>query len=95
MSLRNDVQLEENLTAGKDHPEHNVEYVLTIEGLRQALAKLNEDQRDVIVLRFVAGMPIAEVAQALNKSEDAIKGLQRRALMALRELLADWEVSYA
>jgi DNA-directed RNA polymerase specialized sigma24 family protein len=48
----------------------------------------------VIVLRFVAAMPVTEVAQALHKSEDAVKGLQRRALIALRDLLNDWEVVY-
>ena len=39
-------------------------------------------------------MPIAQVAQTLHKSEDSIKGLQRRGLSALREILSDWEVSY-
>ena len=95
MSVRNDVQLEENLISVNDDPHTTIERVLTIEGLRQALAKLNEEQRDVILLRFVSGMPISEVAHTLNKSEDAIKGLQRRALSALREILVDWEVSYA
>jgi RNA polymerase sigma-70 factor (ECF subfamily) len=68
---------------------------LTSEGLRKALLKLNDEQRDVIILRFVAGMPIAEVAQSLNKSEDAVKGLQRRALISLRGILAGWEASDA
>jgi DNA-directed RNA polymerase specialized sigma24 family protein len=39
-------------------------------------------------------MPIAEAAETLSKSENAIKGLQRRALIALRQILNDWEVSY-
>jgi RNA polymerase sigma-70 factor (ECF subfamily) len=55
---------------------------------------LTEDQRDVLVMRFVANMPIAQVAQTLHKSEDAVKGLQRRGLLALREILVEWEVSY-
>ena len=37
---------------------------------------------------------ISEVAQALGKSEDAVKGLQRRGLIALRDTLADWKVDY-
>lgn len=72
----------------------NVERSLNSVMLQQALNRLNDDQRDVIVMRFVAGMPIAEVAQALQKSEDAIKGLQRRGLTALRDVLSDWEVNY-
>jgi DNA-directed RNA polymerase specialized sigma24 family protein len=39
-------------------------------------------------------MPIREVAQTLHKTEDSIKGLQRRALLDLREILTEWEVSY-
>ena len=63
--------------------------------LRQALEKLSIDQRDVIILRFVSGMPIAQVAQALDKTEDAVKGLQRRALTSLRDVLTEWEINYA
>jgi RNA polymerase sigma-70 factor (ECF subfamily) len=88
------VQLEENMTENNDLPDGIAERSLTSESLRQALTVLSEDQRDVIVLRFVAGMPIAEVAQAMNKSEDSIKGLQRRGLASLRGILTDWEVSY-
>ena len=91
---QNYVPLEENLTMPHEDLDTTVDRRLTNEGLRQALTKLTDDQRDVVVLRFVAGMPITEVAQALNKSEDAIKGLQYRALIALRGILAEWEISY-
>ena len=83
------------MISGKEDLDTTVERNLTNQGLNKAMTKLTEDQRDVIVLRFVAGMPITEVAGALNKSEDSIKGLQRRALISLREILNDWEVSYA
>ncbi len=55
--------------------------------LFQADERLNEDQRDVILLRFVKEMTIALVALTLNKTEDAVKGLKLRALMALKEFL--------
>lgn len=67
---------------------------MTEETLLQGLQKINEDQRSVIILRFIGGLPIAQVAGTLNKSEDAVKGLQRRGLLALREVLDRWEVSY-
>jgi RNA polymerase sigma-70 factor, ECF subfamily len=87
--------LEENLVTGEAQSTSSVERTLNAITLRQALTQINEDQRDVIVLRFVAGMPISEVAQALRKSENAIKALQRRGLDALRKILTDWEVNYA
>ena len=94
MSVRKDVQLEENLSGGGDEPLELIAEELTSEKLYRALVKLPETQRDVIVMRFVVGMPIGEVAQTLHKSKDSIKGLQRRALQALRDILVEWEVTY-
>ncbi len=56
--------------------------------LIKALNLLTEDQRDVIVLRFVQGMSGREVAQTLDKREDAVRALQFRALATLRRILA-------
>jgi RNA polymerase sigma-70 factor, ECF subfamily len=94
MLVRNPVRLEEDLIAGNDDPAVATEHGLTSQSLRKALSRLTDEQRDVIVMRFVSAMPIAEVAQALHKSEAAIKGLQRRALVALRQTLEEWEVVY-
>ena len=71
----------------QEHPEDCAEQALTSEMLQKALAQLGDDQRDVILLRFVEGMPLSEVASALHRSEDAVKGLQRRALLGLRDLI--------
>ena len=96
MNGRSEVQLEENMA---EHPIHSqprpVEGSLNSVTLQQALEMLSSEQRDVVVMRFVTGMSIAEVAHTLNKSEDAIKGLQRRALSNLRGVLSDWEIHYA
>jgi RNA polymerase sigma-70 factor (ECF subfamily) len=96
MSVRNHVQLEENIMEDAQLPQSRpVEHSLNNMTLQKALDRLSVDQRDVIVMRFITGMPISEVAQALHKSEDAVKGLQRRALATLRDVLADWEIDYA
>ena len=96
MSYRNHLQLEDQQIVMQDSSSQpSSDAGLNSLALRQALERLNEEQRDVIIMRFVTGMPIAEVAQALNKSEDAVKGLQRRGLAALRDVLSDWEVQYA
>jgi RNA polymerase sigma-70 factor (ECF subfamily) len=91
---RQHLPLDDELVARDERVENSVERELISENLAEALAQLNETQRDVIVMRFVVGMRIAQVAQTLHKSEDAIKGLQRRGLMALRDILSDWEVHY-
>jgi RNA polymerase sigma-70 factor (ECF subfamily) len=95
-NVRNHVQLEENIMEDPQAaPGRPVERTLNSVTLHNALDLLSDEQRDVIVMRFITGLPISEVAETLNKSEDAVKGLQRRALANLRDVLSDWEINYA
>jgi RNA polymerase sigma-70 factor (ECF subfamily) len=48
------------------------------------LHSLVPDQRDVLMLRIVARLTVAETAEAVGKSQGAVKALQRRGLSALR-----------
>lgn len=48
-----------------------------------ALGRLTPDQRDVIVLRFVADLPLRAVADITGRRTGAVKMLQARALEAL------------
>jgi len=48
--------------------------------------RLPSAQRNVIVMRFAEDMSIADVAERLGRSPDAVKQLQRRALAGLRQL---------
>lgn len=63
------------------------------EALRRSLKTLTDEQQQVLLLRFVAGMSIAEVAQQVQRSEGAVKQLQFRALRALGCLLSAAGVS--
>ncbi|HEX2904812.1 MAG TPA: RNA polymerase sigma factor [Jatrophihabitans sp.] len=62
-------------------------------GLAAVLARLPDDQAEVIVLRIVAGLSVAQVAEAMKRSEGAVKQLQRRGLLRLRELLGAGQVT--
>lgn len=57
------------------------------EQLAQALNQLTEEQRQVIILRFLQGESITAVAESLGKTETGIKALQRRAIKALGRIL--------
>lgn len=83
----NSQDLSDDLQAPEPLPEAAFEESLTYAELQQGLSKLNDEQSDVVIFRFILGLPISQVAHVLGKSEDAIKGLQRRSLMALREIL--------
>jgi len=52
--------------------------------LFRLVKKLPDDQRRVIIERFVEQKSIREIAQALTRSEGAVKQLQYRALESLR-----------
>jgi len=58
-----------------------------IEAIRSALSTLTDDQRDAISLRFFAGLSAREAAEAMGKQEGTIRGLQFRAIAALRRQL--------
>lgn len=49
---------------------------------------LSDIQRDVILLRFVADLSVAQTAEILGKREGAIKAIQHRAVQRLRKKIA-------
>lgn len=53
------------------------------QALREAIAGLTADQQQVVILRFIEGYKIEEVAVILGKQPNAIKALQHRALRSL------------
>jgi RNA polymerase sigma factor (sigma-70 family) len=55
--------------------------------MTRLLDQLTPDQREVILLRIVADLSVADTAKVLGKQPGAIKTLQRRALASLRRLL--------
>ena len=57
--------------------------------LFQLVNRLPEDQRRVVVMRFVEEKSIKEIAQVLGRSEGAVKQLQFRALEKLRASVED------
>ena len=55
--------------------------------LAHALARLPDDQRRVVELHHLKGLPIAETAQRVGRTRAAVVGLLFRGLKKLRELL--------
>ena len=52
-----------------------------------AMSHLKSEYRDVILLRFLHGLSVAETSAVMDKSEGAIKVTQTRALQSLRRAL--------
>lgn len=57
--------------------------------LARALAELPEDQRQVVELHHLKGLPVAEVAQAVGRTKPAVMGLLFRGLKKLRGRLRE------
>lgn len=74
---------------GTDDVEFEALDKVTTRGLAAALNQLSQDQRDILFLRILSGLSIAEVAAATGKSPGAVKSLQARAIAALRRDLPD------
>jgi RNA polymerase sigma-70 factor (ECF subfamily) len=68
-------------------PESEVLDGITNSSLLDAVKKLNSEQQECVVLRFLQGMSVIETAQAMGKTEGAIKALQYRAVRTLGRML--------
>ncbi len=92
--VRNHAAWDEAAVVQDELAEAAAERRLTADLLVRALQTLTAEQREVVTLRLVVRMPIAQVCQVTGKSESAVKALQRRGLQALRKTLTSWEVGY-
>jgi RNA polymerase sigma-70 factor, ECF subfamily len=61
--------------------------------IREALERLPDEQREVLVLRHIAGLSPGEIADRLGKSEASIHGLHHRGRGALRTALRELEAA--
>jgi RNA polymerase sigma-70 factor (ECF subfamily) len=84
-----DTELPEELLDrhGHNDPAENAERQLALEDLRKAVELLPEAQREVIILRFAAGLSIADTARALGKQENNVKVLQHKGMQRLQALM--------
>lgn len=73
--------------------EDEVVGLIATDRVRELLAALPDDQRDVLLLRIVSDLSVEQVAQAINRSPGAVKQLQRRGLLALRAQAAEGRVT--
>jgi RNA polymerase sigma-70 factor (ECF subfamily) len=68
-------------------PDTIAENNLTLDRVQEAMATLDQTQREVVELRFLAGYSLQEVAETLDYSVAAVKSYQHRGLKALRAAL--------
>jgi len=59
------------------------------ESLSQAIQRLSDEHKALIMLRFGQGLQIGQIAAILNIAEGTVKSRLHRALARLREILGD------
>lgn len=84
-STRSPEELREEVPTHASTDEHD----LVDPALIDALDLLTDEQREVVVLRFVADLSIQEVARLTDRSRGSVKMLQARGLELLSEALQD------
>jgi RNA polymerase sigma-70 factor (ECF subfamily) len=60
---------------------------LEIEDIKKLFDNLTEEQKEVMILKFIEGYSTEEVSKIMKKKINAVKALQFRASLALREVL--------
>jgi len=79
--------LSDGLALDSQSPDDMVENRLALNEIMDAALKLPEAQRQVITLRFAAGLSVAETARAMNKGEGNVKVIQHKAIAKLRDAI--------
>jgi len=88
-SRRDHSELDEGFVDSKrgGNPEESLEQATDERSVREAVLRLRDEQRQVIMLRFVEELDYREVAAMIGKSVPAVRVIQHRALGNLRKLM--------
>ncbi len=55
--------------------------------VKEAIQQLNDDQQNIIILRYIEDLGPDEIAEIINKSEGAVRLMQHRAIQNLKKIL--------
>lgn len=81
--------METEATADVSYSKQEAEVRLKRRELLEAIARLPQNQKQVIILKFIEGLDNQEIGQVMNKNQGAIRVLQMRALATLRHRLGE------
>ena len=84
-----DITIEANpeFVSGNPAPT-KIDAILNIEKVREAVKKLGPTEQDIIIFRFVEDLSPQEVADIIDKTPEAVRLIQHRAIKNLRKILS-------
>ncbi len=77
------------VVGGSDDPEHAVISGDSARQVHAAIRQLKGEQAEVLYLRFIRHLNVAETGAVMGKTDGAIKALQYRALKSLAKLMPE------
>ena len=84
-----EAQLDLPDTSDEANPEQAYLREERIRKVREGLLRLDDEQRQIIIMRDMNGMSYAEIADALGLNEGTVKSRLNRARSALKKILTD------
>ena len=73
------------MRTSEDGPDHQLMEAERRELLAQILETLDEESREIVVLRFFQKMPARDIAEVVSSTEGAVRTRLHRILKMLRE----------
>ncbi|MBM3138931.1 MAG: sigma-70 family RNA polymerase sigma factor [Chloroflexi bacterium] len=86
-----DLDAAADVPADTPGPESSLERNELIQRVRAAVSTLAEDRQQLIALKYVDGLPNAEIGRIMRRTEGAVKALHHRTLRELQRRLGDDE----
>jgi RNA polymerase sigma-70 factor (ECF subfamily) len=84
----NDDEYSFNLSTENPNPEEKIEITERAVGVRKALAKLNEKERQVLYISYFEGLSQTEIADKIDIPLGTVKYRMRQGMIKLREMLS-------
>jgi RNA polymerase sigma factor (sigma-70 family) len=70
-----------------DNPQRQLEQIELSDILQEALRELNDEQREVVIMKEYEGLKFREIAEVLNISENTVKSRMYYGLDGLKKIL--------
>jgi RNA polymerase sigma-70 factor (ECF subfamily) len=90
LRARRQIPFEEVRTTDEGHEQVGFD---RSQSLREAFHRLPHDQREVLVLRHIAGLSPGEIAERIGKTESSVHGLHHRGRGALQAALRELDAT--
>lgn len=79
------LRLQDLVASQQSSPSRHLMRLETLLQVATALEQLPDAQREAVRMRYIEGLPLAEIAQRLDRSTTAVAGLLKRGLEQLRQ----------